>query len=406
MARAFVLVLDSVGIGAAPDADRYGDQGADTVGHIAIACAAGQADRGRLGSGALRIPNLVRLGLGEACALASGHIPPGLETNAANEGFHACAVEISRGKDTPSGHWEIAGLPVLEDWHMFPETIPAFAPELLDALCREANLRGTLGNCHASGTTILESLGGEHMRTGQPICYTSADSVFQIAAHEGTFGLERLYRVCEIARGLLDPVRVGRVIARPFVGDERTGFVRTGNRRDYTMAPQGETILTRAARDGREIVSIGKIADIFAHHDTGRVVHAFGNSETMTSVSECVSSLRDGGLMLANFNDFDTLFGHRRDVAGYAAALEQFDAGLDHVRSSLRRGDIVIITADHGCDPTWKGTDHTREHVPIIAFGPDVPCGSGGVRQTFADVAATLSAHLGLHPTTGTPLWR
>jgi phosphopentomutase len=405
MPRAFLLVLDSVGIGAAPDAPLYGDEGSDTVGHIAQACAAGEADNAGVHVGPLRLPNLARLGLGEACRLASGRVPPGLAVNAAPEAFHACAAEMSKGKDTPSGHWEIAGAPVSQDWHYFPSSVPAFPREIVTALCEQAELPGILGDCHASGTEILAELGAEHLRTGKPICYTSADSVFQIAAHEDSFGVENLYRVCAVARRLLDPLRVGRVIARPFVGSQTCGFTRTGNRRDYTMAPPNETLLAHASAAGREIISVGKIADIFAHCHTGRAVHAFGNGQTMASVLESLHTLGDGGLMFANFNDFDTLFGHRRDVPGYAAALETFDAALPQLQSQLRQDDLVVITADHGCDPTWRGTDHTREHVPVIAFGPSVPKRSGGVRRTFSDIGATISAHLALKAASGAPLW-
>ena len=405
MARAFILVLDSVGIGAAPDAAAYGDAGSDTVGHIAQACASGNADRGGHHVGPLHLPNLTRLGLGEACRLASGYVPPGLTTHTPPESFYACAREISKGKDTPSGHWEIAGVPVIDDWHYFPPSTPAFPQLLLDELCDAHGLPGILGNRHASGTEIIAELGAEHIRSGKPICYTSADSVFQIATHEDCFGLERLYAVCESARHLLDPLRVGRVIARPFIGNERLGFTRTGNRRDYTMAPPGTTVLSEAARLRRHIVSIGKIGDIFAHQDTGDCVHAFGNRETMDRVIEAHGSLGDGGLAFANFNDFDTLYGHRRDVAGYAAALEAFDAFLPELQARLRTGDLVIITADHGCDPTWRGTDHTREHVPILAFGPGAPVGNGGTRESFADIGATISRHLGLPDTGAKPLY-
>ena len=405
MSRAFLLVLDSVGIGSAPDAADYGDEGSHTVGHIAEACAAGQADKTGIHVGALSLPNLARLGLGEACRLATGRAPPNLESSGVPEGFFACAAEQAKGKDTPSGHWELAGFASPEDWHYFPRTVPAFSGALIERLCYQAGLPGTLGNVHASGTEIIDRLGAEHMRIGKPICYTSADSVFQIAAHEDSFGLDRLYEACEIARKLLDPLRVGRVIARPFTGNERRGFERTGNRRDYTMTPPRTTILAAAADAGRSIISIGKIADIFAHCDTGESIHAFGNCVTMNRVMEAVEALPDGGLALANFNDFDTLYGHRRDVTGYASALEQFDAALPQLRSNLRRGDLVIVTADHGCDPTWNGTDHTREYVPVLAFGPAIAHGSGGVRSSFADVGATLAAHLFLPLAQGAPLW-
>src|SRR5438477_2448409 len=315
MARAFVLVLDSVGIGAAPDAASYGDAGADTIGHIAEACADGRADRDGLRNGPLRLPNLVRLGLGEACRMASGRFPPGLEQEAAPSGRYGCGIEISKGKDTPSGHWEIAGLPVPFDWGYFPRTQPCFPDELVDDLCRQADLPGILGNCHASGTQLIAELGDEHGRTGKPICYTSADSVFQIAAHEESFGLERLYDICAIARRLVDPLRIGRVIARPFVGTSPDTFARTGNRRDYSVPPPGPTVLDRASEAGRDVITVGKIADIFAHSGTGRVLKANGNTALFDQTLEGMKSLVDGGLMFANFIDFDTIHGHRRDPA-------------------------------------------------------------------------------------------
>ena len=320
MPRAAVLVLDSVGIGGAPDAARYDDEGADTVGHIAERCAVGEGDRAGLRSGLLRVPNLVSLGLGRACETATGRIPPGLEGEALQARFGS-AMETSRGKDTPSGHWEIAGLPVDFDWGYFPHTRPCFPPDLVSAICKEASLPGILGDCHASGTAIIEELGVEHLKTGKPICYTSADSVFQIAAHEEAFGLQRLYDLCAIVRRLVDPLRIGRVIARPFLGGSAANFQRTPNRRDFSVPPPSPTILDRATAAERDVVSIGKIADIFAHSGTGRVLKGAGNMAMFDCTLEGFSSLADGGLLLANFVDFDTDYGHRRDVAGYAAAL-------------------------------------------------------------------------------------
>jgi phosphopentomutase len=396
MPRAFVIVLDSAGIGATPDAVRYGDAGADTIGHIAQACATGMADRAGLRCGPLYLPNLARMGLGEACCLATGRVPPGLALHGACQGRYAAAAEIASGKDTPSGHWEMAGTPPLADWHYFPDTEPAFPPALIASLCARADLPGILGNCHASGTEIIARLGEEHRRSGKPICYTSADSVFQIAAHEDSFGLPRLYQTCSIARELLDPLHVGRVIARPFTGEDAASFVRTSRRRDYTMPPPTGTILERAEAGGRPVVSIGKIADIFAHRATGRVIKTVDDADAIQATASVMETLADGGLAFANLNDFDTLYGHRRDVAGYAAALERFDARLPNLAARLRSGDLVIVTADHGNDPTWHGTDHTREHVPVIAFGPGLPRGNAGLRPSFAVIAATLAAHLGL----------
>jgi phosphopentomutase len=406
MPRAFLIVLDSVGIGAAPDAGRYGDAGSDTVGHIAKACAARHADRAGLREGRLHVPNLARLGLGEACRLASGETPPGLEPNVQPEGCYACAAEVSAGKDTPSGHWEIAGAPVREDWHYFPRHVPTFPDVLIGALCRFGGLPGILGNCHASGTDIIAALGEEHVRTGKPICYTSADSVFQIAAHQDAFGLDRLYEICALARRLVDPLHVGRVIARPFIGNSSKDFMRTPNRRDYTMPPPEGTILARAETAGHRVVSIGKIGDIFAHAHTGMAIKTRSDGDAMERLVESACAADDDALIFANLNDFDTLYGHRRDVAGYAAALEIFDARLPELISRLRNGDLAFITADHGCDPTWRGTDHTREFVPVLAFGPGVPHLNAGRRSTFADIAAPIAAHLALPGTTaGMPLW-
>ena len=394
--RALILVMDSVGIGAAPDAAAYGDEGSDTVGHIAEACAAGKADKGR--DGPLRVPNLVRLGLGEACRLATGRVPPGLENGRTPEGRYACAREISKGKDTPSGHWEIAGVPVEFAWGYFPQAQPCFPRELVRVLCERASLQGILGDRHASGTQIVAELGREHMRTGKPICYTSADSVFQIAAHEEAFGLKRLYGLCQIARELTDPLNIGRVIARPFVGNTAADFRRTANRRDYSIPPPSPTLLDRATADKRDVVTIGKISDIFAHSGTGRILKGDGNMMLFDRMLEGFESLNDGGLLFANFIDFDSVFGHRRDVAGYALALEAFDARLPELLSRIRRNDLTILTADHGCDPTWSGTDHTREQVPVLITGCSVAPGCAGRRATYADVAATLAKHLDLPP--------
>jgi phosphopentomutase len=390
--RAIILVMDSVGIGSAPDAAAYGDAGADTMGHIAEACAQGHVDTATR-QGPLQVPNLVRLGLAQACRLASGRSPRGLPAYQV-EGRCGCAAEISRGKDTPSGHWEIAGVPVEFDWGYFPRTVPCFPDQVTTRLCGDAHLPGILGNCHASGTEIISRLGEEHLRSGKPICYTSADSVFQIAAHEQEFGLDRLYSVCEIARELLEPFNIGRVIARPFRGS-RSAFVRTHNRRDYAVPPPEKTMLDLATEAGRDVVTIGKIGDIFAHRGTGRVLKADGNDALFDRMLEGFDSLSDGGLLFANFIDFDSIYGHRRDVAGYAAALEAFDRRLTELVDRTKPDDFIVITADHGCDPTWKGTDHTREQVPVLALGGDTSRAIGA-RSSFADIGASIALHLAL----------
>lgn len=393
--RAIILVMDSFGLGSAPDADRFGDRGANTLGSIAKAASLGRADREGLRQGPLLLPHLTRWGLGEASRLAGGKIAAGLEYNQNNiKGAYGAAAEKSFGKDTPSGHWEIAGQPVPFDWGYFPKTIPAFPDDLLKEWMAACNLQGILGNCHASGTTILDEWGEEHIRTGKPICYTSADSVFQIAAHEEIFGLERLYEICIAAKRIFDRLNIARVIARPFIGMKKGEFKRTSHRKDYTTPPPGETLLDCLAQERRDIYSIGKIADIFAHRNTGINYKAENNDglfdETLRAMKEC----RDGGLIFANFVDFDTLYGHRRDVAGYAAALEAFDKKLPLLEAMLKPGDLVLVTADHGCDPTWPGTDHTREFVPCIFYGAGVKPGSLGLRDSFSDMGQTIAKHL------------
>ncbi|MEQ6916798.1 phosphopentomutase [Halomonas aquatica] len=418
MSRAIVLVLDSFGIGATPDAERFGDAGADTLGHIAAACARGEADMpagpdGPGRRGPLALPNLARLGLFHAHRESTGDWAEGVEVPAEVVGAYGHARELSSGKDTPSGHWEIAGVPVRFDWGYFPEREQSFPDALLDALVQEAGLPGVIGNCHASGTEIIARLGEAHVESGKPIVYTSADSVFQIAAHEETFGLERLYQVCEIARRLLEPYNIGRVIARPFVGEKGVGekgvgekgagknattFARTANRRDYSVEPPAPTVLQRLHDDGGTVVAIGKIADIYAHCGISRTVKASGHDALMDAT---LSAMMDAGgrrLIMTNFVDFDMVHGHRRDVPGYAAALEHFDARLPEVLARLRDDDLLILTADHGCDPTWAGTDHTREQIPVLALGGRLSAGSLGARTTFADIGQSLAVHLGLPP--------
>jgi phosphopentomutase len=398
MTRAVILVLDSVGIGAAEDAAEFGDAGADTLGHIAEACAAGRGDRAGLRSGPLRLPNLDRLGLGAAAGVSRGAALPGLVHAGAPEGWWGYGVEVSKGKDTPSGHWEIAGVPVPFAWGYFPDTVPAFPKALTEALIREAKLPGILGDRHASGTVIVAELGEEHVRTGKPICYTSADSVFQIAAHETAFGLDRLYEVCEIARRLVDPLNIGRVIARPFVGEDSRSFRRTANRRDYAIPPPGPTLPDRVVAAGGRVFAVGKIYDIFAHRGITEVAKAPNDDALFDATLAALDKAGDGDLVFANFVDFDSLYGHRRDVPGYAAALEAWDRRLPELIARLRPGDLAVITADHGNDPTFRGTDHTREHIPILAFGPGLGAGDIGRRDTFADIGETVAGHLGLAP--------
>lgn len=382
--RAFLIVMDSVGIGGAPDADCYSnaglpDTGANTLAHIAQVRP-------------LAMPNLDRLGLGGAIRLASGVEAPGL--GVAPQGLWGAATEVSRGKDTPSGHWEIAGVPVPWDWHYFPDARPSFPPDLSAAIARAAGTGGILGDEHASGTEIIERLGAEHLRTGWPICYTSQDSVLQIAAHEDAFGLERLYRLCRDVAALVHPMRVGRVIARPFVGTAGD-FRRTPNRRDYAIAPPGTTILDAAQAAGRATHAIGKIGDIFSHRGIDHLHKGKSDADLAGHLIRLADEAEPGSLTFANFVEFDSLYGHRRDIAGYAAALEWFDGVAGQVMARLRPGDLAIFTADHGNDPSWRGTDHTRERVPVLGWGYGLrPVGLVG----FADIGASVAAHLGLSP--------
>lgn len=397
MAKAYLFVLDSFGIGGAPDAEEFGDEGSNTLGHIAEQCALGKADKDGVRSGPLKVPNMERLGLGFAAREACGQLPAGFDPDVKTNGRWANAVEVSRGKDTPSGHWEIAGVPVLFEWGYFPPEFPSFPEPLIAEFLKQAKLPGILGNKAASGIPIIKELGEEHIRSGMPICYTSADSVFQIAAHETHFGLERLQEICQIARKLVDPYNIGRVIARPFVGETPEDFERTGNRRDYSVPPPEPTLLDRAKADRRAVIAIGKISDIYAHQGITDVRKAHGNAALFDTTLKAISAAVDGDFIFTNFVDFDMLYGHPRDVIGYAAALEYFDNRLPEVTSQMRKGDLLILTADHGNDPTWRGTDHTREQVPVMVWSPGMKTGYCGQLPTFADIGETIAEHLGLH---------
>ena len=391
MSRAIILVMDSFGIGATDDADHFGDVGANTLGSIARARASSAA-------GPLHLPNLTRLGLMHAAMESTGEFPAGADTETEIIGAYGFASELSSGKDTPSGHWEIAGVPVLFDWGYFTGKTNTFPPDLLDKLIERADLPGVLGNCHSSGTTIIVELGDEHVASGKPIVYTSADSVFQIACHEESFGLQRLYDLCDIARELVDEYKIGRVIARPFVGMNGSDYVRTGNRRDLTDPPPSPTLLDNLVDSGGEVISVGKIADIYAHRGITHKIKATGNAALFDATLEAMSTANENSIVFTNFVDFDMLYGHRRDVEGYAEALEYFDSRLPELYELMNDDDVLIICADHGCDPTWQGTDHTREHIPVLAYGASVTPGSLGKRETFADIGQSLAGFFGLAP--------
>jgi phosphopentomutase len=389
MSRAFILLLDSFGLGALPDADKYGDTGANTFGHIAEWA----AKEGK----PMSLPNLERLGLAAAAHKASGEWAAGFEQRDGFTGAWGVAREQSTGKDTQSGHWEIAGVPVLFDWGYFPKTVPSFPKELTDKLQELTGVPGWLGNCHASGTTIIDELGDEHVASGKPILYTSADSVLQIAAHEEHFGLDRLYEVCEAAYELVKPYNIGRVIARPFLGANGK-YKRTSNRHDYAVPPTAPTLLDHVSNEGGEVIALGKISDIFAAQGVTRLIKGVDNMALFDRLLEVADEAPEKSLSFVNFVDFDMHFGHRRDVAGYSNALHELDARLPEFMAKLKDGDLVVITADHGCDPTAPGSDHTREHIPMIFFGPKVAAQELPIASTFSDIGATLAKHLGVKP--------
>jgi phosphopentomutase len=388
MAKTLILMADSVGIGAAPDAADFGDVGANTLAHLLAEYHTQTGDK-------LSLPNLSRMGLIDACE-AAGKEPCIISDRQEPIAAWGYAKELSTGKDTPSGHWEMAGVPVLFDWGYFPKEVPTFPQELIDELIKRSGIPGILGNCHASGTTILEQLGEEHIKTGKPICYTSADSIFQIAAHEEHFGLDKLLELCEITRELVNEYNIGRVIARPFLGDKSDNFARTGNRRDYSVLPPSPTVLDKLTDAGTHVVSIGKIADIYAHQGISEKHKAPGLMNLLEKTKQVFKEAKDNTLVFTNLVDFDEKFGHRRDAIGYAKALNQFDQYLPQILDELEQGDLLIITADHGCDPTWPGTEHTREYVPVIAYTKDMKPVALGQRETFADMGQTIAQWFGI----------
>jgi len=389
MPRAFILVLDSLGVGGAPDAAAFGDAGANTFLHIAERMP-------------LALPHLASLGLGLAAELSAGRNPLPPQPLI---GQYGVAREVSRGKDTITGHWEITGVPLAFDWGYFPHRIPAFPKELIDGIVSRCALPGLLAMCHASGTQVIEDFGEEHIRTGKPIAYTSVDSVLQIAAHEVHFGLERLYEVCRVARELTYPMNIGRVIARPFVGETAATFTRTGHRKDFSVKPPAPTLLDMVSAAGGDVVSVGKIGDIFAHSGTGREIKVAGNPAFLEATLSAMDGLGDGGLLMTNFVDFDTEFGHRRDAIGYGQALEAFDREVPRIMAKLRGGDLLVLTADHGNDPTWPGTDHTREQIPVMTYRPGNTPGCLGLRHSFADIGQSVAAHLGVGPLASGTAW-
>lgn len=383
MARAIVLVIDSFGIGYAPDAADFGDVGANTFANLATAYF---NETGRK----IALPNLSAMGLVKACEQASQQEFP-YQGSKPTKGAYGYAEEISTGKDTPSGHWEMAGVPVLFDWGYFTDKQNSFPESLIETINKGTGFTGMLGNCHASGTEILKRLGDEHIKSGLPICYTSADSVFQIAAHEEHFGLDNLYKYCETVRELLSELNIGRVIARPFIGDSPENYARTGNRRDYSVLPPAPTVLDKVSKAGTHVISVGKIADIFAHQGIDEKTKATGLNALLDATLDHINSAQDNSLIFTNLVNFDQDFGHRRDAIGYAKELEAFDKRLPEIFKAMNADDLLFLTADHGCDPTWPGTEHTREYVPLLAYHQNIDTVALGNRKTFADLGQTLA---------------
>ncbi len=387
--RVIVMVLDSFGIGALPDAANFGDNGCDTLGHIDQYCKEHNLE--------FNIPNMLKLGLGKAYNTVNGKTLFTDKNDYTVNGIHGASKEKSSGKDTTSGHWEIGGCPVNFDWGYFTEHENSFPQELLDKIVTRAKIPGYLGNCHASGTTIIAQLGDEHVKTGKPIFYTSADSVFQISCHEESFGLDNLYNLCQIAREELEPYNIARVIAHPFDGNNADNYARTKNRKDYSLLPSAPTVLDVCKENDGEVVAIGKIGDIYAHQGTTIEIKASGLPELTDKTLDAIKTYitEKPTYIMTNLVDFDMNFGHRRDVIGYKEALEYFDTRIPELVASLNTEDILIFTADHGCDPTAKGSDHTREHIPVFGYyqGKELNI---GVRETFADIGQTIASHLGL----------
>ena len=390
--RGIWIVMDAVGIGGAPDANLFGDLGADTFGNIVKACATGMANVGRQGN--LDVPNLASLGIYAAHEEANSNTE-NLTTIKSKNQSYAAATEISRGKDTPSGHWELAGVPVNWDWKYFQDKENSLPSDGLKKIIKVTGLSGILGNCHASGTEIIKEFGDQHVDTLNPIFYTSADSVVQIACHEEHFGLEKLYHLCQVSAEEFHPMMVGRVIARPFLGDSSSGFYRTNNRKDYTISPPKPTICEHLINDGRICHGIGKISDIFANKGISTSISGMDDDRLFDEMLNLIVHVNDGDLIFANFVEFDSVYGHRRDVVGFALALERFDKKIGKLLRVIKPNDFLIITADHGNDPTFRGSDHTRERVPVLMRGNYAKKGNHG-KVFFSDVGATMASYLGI----------
>ncbi|GAB6170292.1 phosphopentomutase [Clostridium carnis] len=368
MKRVILVVMDSLGVGELPDAKEYGDVGSHTLDNIYKAC------------GELKINNLENLGIGNIEGVTT------IKKVENSIGAYGKAMERSKGKDTVTGHWEIGGVILDTPLNTYPD---GFSENIINEFLTKTNKKGILGNCVASGTAIIEELGDEHVKTGYPIIYTSADSVFQVAAHEDVIPLEELYKMCEIAREMLvgDNV-VGRVIARPFIG-ESGNYKRTSNRRDFALDPFSKTILEYIKEDGKEVAAVGKIEDIYNGKGVTKAVHTKNNMDGVDKTLDYMNEVKEG-LIFTNLVDFDMLYGHRNDPKGYGKAIEEFDIRLNEIFKNMKNDDILILTADHGCDPTTESTDHSREYIPILVYGNNVKGGNIGIKNSFTDIGKTI----------------
>ncbi|WP_343154202.1 phosphopentomutase [Buchnera aphidicola (Aphis aurantii)] len=400
MKRVFLMILDSFGIGSSVDAGKFNDCGADTFGHIVEQCFLGKANKAR--EGYLKIPNLQKLGIFQAHNASTGKYPIGYDKKFYNSKIIASygfASEISSGKDTTSGHWEIAGAPVLDDWYYFEKLNNTFPETLIHEIIKNFKLPGILGNCHASGTEIISKLGEEHIKTKKPILYTSSDSVLQVACHEDIFGLYNLYQLCHIIRSLLNKnkYKIARVIARPFIGMNKLNFQRTGNRVDFSIKPPSVTVMEKLVAEKKgKVIGVGKVSDIYAGVGISKSIKSFGLKELCNTTINEMQLAKNNTIVFTNFVDFDSIWGHRRDVSGYAKGLEFFDSQLYKMIHLVNKEDLLIITADHGCDPTWSGTDHTRENIPILIYSPGRKVKFLGHRTSFSDIGQTIAKYFSL----------
>ncbi|MCK4957508.1 MAG: phosphopentomutase [Candidatus Cloacimonetes bacterium] len=372
--RAIILVLDGVGVGALPDASNYGDIGSNTISNVARVV------------GGLKLPNLQKLGIGNIVKIQ------GVPENEENLAAFGKMAEIALDKDSSSGHWEIAGLEVKQKFPTYPNGFPC---EILDRFIELTNVPGVLCNKPYSGTEAIKDFGEEHIKTRKPIVYTSADSEFQIAAHEDVYPIEKLYEICHITREQIfggDP-NIGRIIARPFLGNDKDDFYRTGNRKDYSVAPPRDTLLDIIKKSGLEVAGVGKIEDLFDFNGLTKSIHTKTNQEGIEQTIAYLQEI-DSGLIFINLVDFDSKWGHRNDAEGFAKGLEYFDSSLPGILANLKDEDLLFITADHGCDPTMPGTDHTREYIPLLVYGKNILGTDLGIRSTFSDIAATISDFL------------